>query len=528
MPNVFNEIRSNTWNHIYDGRNSIVDFYKNTHILITGGTGFLGKALIEKLLRSCPDIKCIYLLLRHKKGKNEIERLDELLQNPVFDRIREFDGEIFKKIKPILGDVSLPNLGMNNEDLNVTIENLNIVFHSAATVKFNEDLKTALNYNTLGTKKVLDFCCNLKRLKSFVYVSTAFSNSDKENIEETVYETPYDPEEIFNIIDNLSDYDLQVYTKRLLKNHPNTYILTKSMAEFEVLKYSRALPCAIVRPSIITAAWKEPFPGWVDSISGITGIFMECGRGTIKSILCNEKYRMDIIPVDIVVSTLITSAWRTVKHRSNSLRVYNCTSGQINPITWCRFKELTLKYTRAFPSKYVTWYPSFTYRTSKIIHMILAIFYQILPSALLDIYLYAVGKKPIMLRISKKFYDALLAGSFSSTREWNFQVCTMKSLIKAVQNAPDGHKFEIDITINNGFQWAKYVETFNLGVRKYILKDDMKSMVEARKKLRRLYWFQKIIEVFTIYITLRTFFPYMKRYFTNYFERSMELQIFTD
>lgn len=56
----------------------IIQFYKNKSIFITGATGFLGKALVEKLLRSCYDLDKIYLLVRGKKGKSPLERLDEI------------------------------------------------------------------------------------------------------------------------------------------------------------------------------------------------------------------------------------------------------------------------------------------------------------------------------------------------------------------------------------------------------------------------------------------------------------------
>ena len=57
----------------------IAEYYKNKSILITGGTGFIGKVLIEKLLRSCYDLKTIYVLVRSKKGVNPQSRLNELL-----------------------------------------------------------------------------------------------------------------------------------------------------------------------------------------------------------------------------------------------------------------------------------------------------------------------------------------------------------------------------------------------------------------------------------------------------------------
>jgi fatty acyl-CoA reductase len=62
---------------------SVRDFYRDRSIFITGGTGFMGKVLVEKLLRSCPDIKNIYLLMRPKRGQTVQERLQKLLDAPV-------------------------------------------------------------------------------------------------------------------------------------------------------------------------------------------------------------------------------------------------------------------------------------------------------------------------------------------------------------------------------------------------------------------------------------------------------------
>lgn len=52
-------------------------------ILITGGSGFLGKTLIEKMLRKCPAIHRLYLLLRTKKGKDHKQRIVDLFSSPV-------------------------------------------------------------------------------------------------------------------------------------------------------------------------------------------------------------------------------------------------------------------------------------------------------------------------------------------------------------------------------------------------------------------------------------------------------------
>lgn len=58
---------------------SIKDFFKGRNVLVTGATGFMGKVLIEKLVRSCPEIGKICLLVRHKKGKDTNSRIKEIL-----------------------------------------------------------------------------------------------------------------------------------------------------------------------------------------------------------------------------------------------------------------------------------------------------------------------------------------------------------------------------------------------------------------------------------------------------------------
>jgi fatty acyl-CoA reductase len=58
----------------------IAAFYNDKSIFITGATGFLGKCLIEKVLRSCTRVRKIYLLVRAKKGKTPQQRLDEIVK----------------------------------------------------------------------------------------------------------------------------------------------------------------------------------------------------------------------------------------------------------------------------------------------------------------------------------------------------------------------------------------------------------------------------------------------------------------
>ena len=85
------------------------------------------------------------------------------------------------------GDISLPDLGLSQEDRNLLLDKVNIVFHAAATVRFNEPLHVAVNVNTKSTLRVIELWNELKHPISFVPVSTAFSNANLHEIGEKVY-----------------------------------------------------------------------------------------------------------------------------------------------------------------------------------------------------------------------------------------------------------------------------------------------------------------------------------------------------
>jgi FlaA1/EpsC-like NDP-sugar epimerase len=59
------------------------NFYSGKSIFLTGATGFMGKVISEKLMRTCPDIKAIYMLIRPKKGKEITKRFEEIFNDPV-------------------------------------------------------------------------------------------------------------------------------------------------------------------------------------------------------------------------------------------------------------------------------------------------------------------------------------------------------------------------------------------------------------------------------------------------------------
>lgn len=88
----------------------------------------------------------------------------------------------------------------------IMIFQVNIVFHGAATVRFDEKLKTAVDINIKGTEEVLKMAREIKHLKSFVYVSTLFANCPKSTIEEKFYPAALDYNQLKNLTDSLPEH----------------------------------------------------------------------------------------------------------------------------------------------------------------------------------------------------------------------------------------------------------------------------------------------------------------------------------
>uniref|UniRef100_A0A1I7XCB3 Fatty acyl-CoA reductase n=1 Tax=Heterorhabditis bacteriophora TaxID=37862 RepID=A0A1I7XCB3_HETBA len=95
----------------------VEDVYANRSVLLTGATGFLGKVLVEKLLWAIPNIGKIFLLIRPAKGLSPKERLEKILQDPLFTRIRNEKPQVLHKLVPIPGDLMEDSLGLNQHDM---------------------------------------------------------------------------------------------------------------------------------------------------------------------------------------------------------------------------------------------------------------------------------------------------------------------------------------------------------------------------------------------------------------------------
>ncbi len=112
-------------------------------------------------------------------------------------------------------------------------------------------------------------------------------------------------------------------TPKVIKKRPNTYTYTKAIAESLIIQECKEIPCTIVRPSIVGASWREPFPGWIDNFNGPTALFAAIGKGILRTMRGNFNCTADIIPVDIPVNLMIAAGWYTGSKRPKEVIVYN-------------------------------------------------------------------------------------------------------------------------------------------------------------------------------------------------------------
>lgn len=239
---------------------TIKDFYAGREIFITGGSGFLGKVLIEKLLRSCPDVKTIFVLLRPKRGVEIEERLNKMIDIPLFLALRAMFPDFTSRIVPVDGDMTKLGLGLSDFDIN-RMKNVSIIFHSAASVRFDDTLKHAVLMNTRGTREVMEFAKTLPSLKVVVHVSTTYSNVYEHIVEEQLYPAVADWRKTIEVCEKTDETLLDLFTQHYINFMPNTYVFSKNLAEHVSKEYQNQLPVMIFRPSVVVGAVKEPLPG---------------------------------------------------------------------------------------------------------------------------------------------------------------------------------------------------------------------------------------------------------------------------
>lgn len=113
-------------------------------ILITGGTGFLGAALIDRLLKQGHKV---YSVSRHAP-------------------------ELREGLVPLRGDILMPDFGLREI---LAPANISAVYHLAAIAKLGKDNDGSIwRTNVEGTKNVIDFCLRYQ-IPHLYFCSTAYT-----------------------------------------------------------------------------------------------------------------------------------------------------------------------------------------------------------------------------------------------------------------------------------------------------------------------------------------------------------------
>lgn len=372
---------------------------RGKNILLIGVTGFIGKVWLVNMLMDVPEIGRIYLLIRRQKSNPAQKRFEKLIEDsPVFDPLYDQYGQkllqfIREKVQVVEGDVSQPGLCLDAQVSAELCTKLDLVVNSSGLTDFNPDLRDALITNVNASLQVLEFIRESDHA-GLLHLSTCYVAGAREGRIAEYVETgttpsgqPFDAEsewqglhrlveetnrraESVEVTDELrkqalakehaaKDLHGQALENQIRKNRtrwlrqemtevgkrralelgwPNTYTLTKALAEALLATRGAGLPIAIVRPAIVESSTRQPFKGWNEGIN--TSASLSYLLGTFfRQLPTNERKRLDVIPVDAVCRgmTLIGAA---VIERRNDF-VYHLATSITNPCDMRRSIELT-------------------------------------------------------------------------------------------------------------------------------------------------------------------------------------------
>jgi fatty acyl-CoA reductase len=302
------------------------------HVLLTGVTGFVGKVVLWQLLsrREELGIARISVLVRSKggaskggaskgsasKGSAAGKKLSSSTQSPSERFASKVAGsEIFRSfpegwrdlVQVVDADLEQPDLGLSASDRQSLQADVTHVLHCAASVEFDLPVKSALGANVEAALHMLELARGCSQLSAMVSVSTAYVSVWRNGpIHETLAHLPRPAEELRRAILDGSRSEQELLAE---SGHPNTYTYTKCIAEHLLSARRGDVPLVIVRPSIISAAWATPHPGWIDSTAAFAGCLLYTGLGLIKAWEADPNVRLDVVPVDVVSERVISAAF---------------------------------------------------------------------------------------------------------------------------------------------------------------------------------------------------------------------------
>ncbi|WPF80691.1 HAD-IB family phosphatase [Sanguibacter sp. 4.1] len=362
------------------------------HVFLTGGTGFVGQAILERLLTSHPKTR-ITVLVRGKGSQTPQERLTGMLRKPVFKGWREQLGddqaraEFARRVTAHEG--SLGDVGTLPTDIDV-------VLHSASTVSFDPPIDEAFETNVGGARGLYGALLESGSDPHVVHVSTAYVGGIRKGVapegsltHEVDWRAEHDaalsarvrvelesrqpealrqhlhaakaqhgkagPQQVARLAETartewvrerLVDYGR---TRAESLGWTDVYTLTKAFAEraAEEMWAQAGHRLTVLRPSIIESALHHPFPGWIDGFKVADPLIIAYGRGQLKEFPGLPDSVLDIIPVDFVVNAALAAASRPSP--AGEPQYLQVVSGASNPLPFHRMYENVNAYFTANP-----------------------------------------------------------------------------------------------------------------------------------------------------------------------------------
>lgn len=345
-------------------------------VLLTGVTGFLGQALLERLLDD-PQTT-VHVLIRPRQGLSGRQRLANLLDNDAFAPWRQRVGPasvahaLSYRLRVIEAD-----LGQRLPDLPC---DLDLVLHSASLVTFDEPLDSAMATNVEGAHRLYSALLRAGGDPHVIHVSTSYVNTERTahaleaSVEHSVdwraeVESAALSRAQLEALAGLPEVNRfagrapvlpatkassQAWVQAQLRRRgreraqelgwTDVYTFTKALGErvAEDLWAGAGHRLTILRPTIIESALARPFPGWLDGFKVADPLFAAYAKGALVGFPGRAESIIDIVPVDIVVDTAVAAACSPAESgRPRYLQVGTSTS---NPIALGDVRRYVMDY----------------------------------------------------------------------------------------------------------------------------------------------------------------------------------------
>jgi len=498
--------------HEYVRQSETCQFYKDKTLLVTGVTGFCGKVFFEKIARVLFPVKRVYVLIRSKKGQTAKERLDALLRSQAFS-FHEYSADQLNKLIAINGDCSEIDMGLSDQDKHTLINEVDIVFHSAASVRFDASIPYNFKQNTLGTKYMVDLIKKFKKIDHFVYVSTASVNCQFLKLEDKIADFKDDIDSIIDKLHNAkSDEEMEKLAEPYVEGRPNSYVLTKAFCEAYVKKHcqmfddeynnnlknnsrstinselsGKNFKTYVVRPAVVYNSKAEPTFGWIDSFNGPSAFSTFLLLGLVCYPEMNFDQVFQIIPVDYLANALISVPYlysidQTNEDSKDEIKVVTLTYDQVIGYTVMQQGE---KYFEATPSLYLLRLPDMPpirKPENTLLRRFKIFVFEYLWVHAMDFLLWIFGlkKKVSLVRLYNKYHHALQLMDYFLNNYFELPTENYKRLVK-LQSVTDSVLFDFDVANYDADQIASSYVT---GTRRYLLKEPDSTIDIAKKKVQ--------------------------------------------